>query len=279
MAAAKPVLLVVTSDQHATSTLGLCPPEGVRYDDGGRFEPSKPQLWMWECWTRFWAYVAAERRAHASRLICVYNGDATDGGAHHGTTQTISDDPEVQSYVSERVFSVPRDLKPDKSYMVRGTAIHVGGDTAPNETALAKWLHCDRDPETRAWAAWHLRLAVHGLLIDFQHHGRAGGRPWTAQNAVSGLAAHIFMEHTLARMRPPDLAFRSHVHRFADSYDAYPTRVVVTPAWQLKTAFVHRIGPESIADIGGVLCLIAPNGDYEVTKRLYRPALPTARVA
>ncbi len=275
----QPVLLAVTSDQHAVSTIGLCPPEGVRYDDGGRYTPSRAQFWLWECWEDYWGLVASERRRAKARLVCVFNGDATDGGAHHGTIQTVSDDPEVQAYIAERVFSVPRALKPDKAYMVRGTAVHVGGDSAPNETALAKHLRCERDAETDAWAAWHLRLKVNGRLVDFQHHGRSGLRPWTRQNAVSGLAAQIWMEHVTAHEPPPALAFRSHRHEFADSYDAYPTRVVQTPAWQLKTAYAHRVVPESIAHIGGVLCLVEPDGQYTVTPKLYRPALPKARAA
>jgi hypothetical protein len=273
----RPILLAVTSDQHACSTLGLCPPEGVRFDDGGRYDPSKVQRWLWENWLDFWKHVGKVRDQSKARLICVYNGDATDGGAHHGTTQTISSDPEVQGYVAERVFSVPRDLKPHKSYMVRGTAIHVGGDSAPAETALAKHLRCERDPESDSWASWHLRLNVYGRIMDFQHHGRMGSRPWTKQNVVTALAGHIWMEHKLANLPAPDVAFRSHQHVKGDSYNAFPTRVIQTPAWQCKTAFVHRIGPESISDLGGVLCLVQPNGDYEITFRLYQPELPELR--
>jgi len=273
----RPVLLAVNADEHACSTLGLCPPEGVRYDDGGRYTPSKAQLWLWDCWNNFWSETEAIRQKVNAILINVYNGDATDGGAHHGTTQTVSSDPEVQDYIAERVFSVPKALKPKKSYMVRGTAVHVGGDTAPAETALAKHLRCERDPESDSWASWHLRLNIYGRILDFQHHGRGGTRPWTSQNVVSALAAHIWMEHKLAGLPSPDIAFRSHVHRKGDSYDAFPTRVIVTPAWQLKTSFVHRVGPESIADIGGVLCLIQPDGSYEVTFKTYSPELPALR--
>jgi hypothetical protein len=230
-------------------------------------------------WAAFWADVAAERKRHKALLYNVYNGDATDGGAHHGTTQTISNDPEVQAYVTEHVFAVPKALRPDKSYMARGTAVHVGGDSAPAETALAKWLHCERDPETDAWASWHLRLLVNGLLIDVQHHGRAGQRPWTRQNALNALAMQIFMEHTLRKERAPDIAVRSHQHQFGDSYGASPTRLIQLPAWQLATAFVHRVAPENcdLADIGGVIVPVMPDGSYEVIPKLYRPALPKVR--
>jgi hypothetical protein len=281
MAKARPIVLALTSDQHTCSTLGLCPPEGVRFDDGGRYAPSKAQLWLWDAWTDFWRAVAAARTHHHARLICLYGGDATDGGAHHGTTQTISDDPEVQAYITEATFAIPKRLKPDQSYMVRGTAIHTGGESSPQEQVLAKWLACKRDPETDAWAPWHLRLEVNGCLLDLQHHGRAGARPWTRQNALSALAAQIWMEHSVRGERPPDLAIRAHQHRYGDSYDAYPTRVLVLPAWQLATAFVHRVAPEEcdLADVGGVICTVFPDGSYDIAPRLYRHALPTLRIA
>lgn len=272
------ILLAVTSDQHCVSTVGLAPPEGVAFDDGGRYEPSKPQHWLWENWLSFWADAAALRREHKAKLINVYNGDATDGGTHHGTTQTISADPEVQSYVTNRVFSVPQALKPLKSYMVRGTAVHVGGDSAPSETALARHLNCERDPETESWATWHLRLTLYGKLFDFQHHGRAGVRPWTKQNALSALACQIWMEHQLVGEQAPDVAFRSHKHTYGDSGDAYPTRLIQLPAWQLRTAYVHRVAPEAMASIGGMLCLVAPDGAYQMIPKLYKASLPQPRV-
>ena len=277
MSKSQAVLVAVTSDQHTGSTVGLAPPEGTRRDDGGRMMPSKAQIWLWNNWLKFWQTVKSEQQANKARLICVFNGDATDGGAHHGTTQVMTEEDDATAYITRRVFSVPKDLNPAKLYMVKGTDVHVGGPAAPQEVSIAQRLGCERDPESQTWASWHLRLTVNGLLLDFQHHGRAGNRPWTRQNAVSALAADIWMEHSLAGLRAPDLAFRSHVHRFADSYDAYPTRVVVTPAWQLKTSFVHRIGPESIADIGGVMVLIKPDGFYTVNPLLYRPSQPRAR--
>lgn len=272
---ARPVLLAVTSDQHVCSTVGLCPPEGVKFDEGGRYTPSKAQLWLWDCWQNYWNAAAAWRREAKAKLVCVFNGDATDGGAHHGTLQTISADPEVQGWLAERVFNVPRGLKPAAQYMVRGTPVHVGGDTSPAEAALARYLGCVRDPETDAWAFWHLRLNINSLRLDCQHHGRMGTRPWTQYNVVLGLAAQIRMEYDGLGQVAPDLAFRSHQHRFADSGNAYRTRVIQTPAFQLSTAFVHRVSPETLADVGGVLCLVQPDGSYEIRVKRYRPDLPT----
>jgi hypothetical protein len=271
----RPVLVVVTSDQHANSTLGLCPPEGVQLDDGGFYKPSPAQLWTWECWEDFWRHAAAVRRDTKARLIVVHNGDAVDGD-HHQTSQIISRNMEVQGYVASRVFSVPKALKADQTFMVRGTEVHVG-PSGSSEEALAKAQRCERDPETQNWSSWHLRMLVNDRLLDFQHHASVGGLPWTRPGGVARLAFRHWVEHQERGLRPADVLFRSHLHVMGDSFDMHKTRAIITPAWQLKTAHAHKVAPESIADIGGVLCLVQPDGAFTISKKLYQPALPAAR--
>ena len=84
------------------------------------------------------------------------------------------------------------------------------------------------------------------------------------------------MEHALRRERHPDLAIRSHRHQYGDSFAAFPTRVIQTPAFQLKTAFGHKVAANNIADIGGILLLLHPDGQHEVTPVLFQPSLPKA---
>lgn len=272
--AKRPVLLAITSDQHTNSTIGLCPSEGVRLDEGGEYKPSKAQLWQWDRWLEFWATVRRLRDTHKAKLVCVYNGDAVDGD-HHNTSQIVTRNQESQAYIAVRVFSIPRDLKPDASYMVRGTVSHVG-EGAASEEALAKHLKCERT-DAEAWSAWHWRLDVHGRLFDFQHHTSVGGLPWTAPGAIARLAFRHRIEHLERGLPPADFLFRSHLHRHHDSYEAHKTRAIVTPAWQLKTAYAHKVAPDSIADIGGVTCLVEPDGTVTVRKHLYQPDQPVAR--
>lgn len=274
----RPVLLGIVSDIHTGSTVAVCPPEGVKLDDGGKYLPSRPQQWLWQCWTDFWARVAAQRRALKAELWCVYNGDLFEGGAHHGTTQIISGNPEVQAYLAARVFGVPRELRPAHTFIVRGTEAHVGPSGATEE-AFARSIHAERDPETDKWSWWHLRLAPHGCLLDFQHHGRQGQRPWTEASVVSLLAAQIFYEHARRGLPHPRLAIRSHRHKVGDSGDSHPVRVIQTPAFQLKTGYAHRVAAESLADIGGVIVTVFPDGQYAVEKVLFTPELPTPWVA
>ena len=269
------VVVAVTSDQHANSTLGLCPTEGVQLDDGGFYHPSKAQRWTWRCWLDFWKRVAAVRKEQDADLVCVFNGDAVDGPDHHGTSQVISRNVEVQSYVAGRVFSIPQGLKPERMYMVRGTEVHVG-QSASSEEALAKSLQCER-AATRTWSHWHLILLVHGRLFDFQHHASVGGLPWTRPGGVARLAFRHWVERTQRNLRPADVMFRSHLHVHGDSFGHHKTRAIITPAWQLKTSHAHKIAPESIADIGGIIATIHPDRRrrIEVEPVLYEPRLPT----
>lgn len=271
---ARTVVLAVTSDQHTNSTLGLCPDEGVRLDDGGTYKPSKPQRWTWQGWTSYWKEVDRIRRDLKADLYCIFNGDLHEG-QHHRNTQVISQNPETQAYVSERVFGIPKALHPKRVFVVRGTEAHAGPGGSSDE-ATARWLKAERDEVSQTWSHWHLRLEVNGVLIDCQHHpGTHGKLPWTQPQAMQRLAFLIWAEHMQRGLRAPDLAIRSHRHQYGDSYKIQRrTRAVITPAWQLKTSFAHKVASESIADIGGMVVVIKPNGYFTVEPILYQPELP-----
>lgn len=267
----KDILLVAVSDLHCNSTIGLCPSEGVEFDEGGRYIPSHAQEWQWDRWLSFWDTVDQERRRTKSRLFLLFNGDLVDGIAHHGNTSFITANAGIQQYVAEQTLLVPKKLKPERVWVVRGTEVHVGSG-GYNEEALAKWLRAEREPEAHTWSRWIARLNLYGVRIDARHHGRVGTRPWTRANAPNALAQEIVLSHVERGLDPPHLALRSHKHTYADTFNNYVTRVISLPAWQLATPYAHKVVTEQVmADIGGVLVYIHPDGTYEATARLYRP--------
>ncbi|HEX6940223.1 MAG TPA: hypothetical protein VF158_12485 [Longimicrobiales bacterium] len=270
------VVLAVVSDLHAGSTVGLCPDGGIDLDDGGRYEPSTAQRWLWQCWREYWDAVARAREDAKGLLYVVLNGDLVDG-AHHGTTQIVSGNMDVQGAVARACLEVPRALEPDRWFVVRGTEAHVG-PSAQSEEGLARHLGAEPDANTGTRSWWHLRMDVLGHRLDFAHHGRTGYRSWTRWNATQLLAADIALTHLQDGERPPDLAVRSHFHRYADSYDAQPVRVIQTPAFQLATAYVHRRAPESLADIGGIIVTLR-TGHMDVRPVLYKPRRSTVWTA
>jgi hypothetical protein len=266
-------VLAWTGDQHNGSTVALCPPE-VRLDDGGLYIASPAQLSLNDCWHKFYQRVAEVRETgKTAKLYCGFNGDLTDGD-HHGTTQILSGNPNAQAAAVNACMEPVLALKPDAMFFIRGTEAHVG-KSASHEERIAKGLYKDgwpvqRDPATGNASWWHLKMNVGGVRIDSAHHGRIGQRPWTKANVVQNLAAEICYEHWSRGEQPPHLALRSHLHRFVDTYNAHPCRVIQMPAWQLKTAYVHKVAPETLADIGGIIVVIE-DGQYTVEPVIFKP--------
>lgn len=268
----KALILAVTSDQHCGSTVALCPPK-VTLDDGGEYHASKPQQWLWDRWNAFWALAEQRRREHNATMVQVYNGDLTEGD-HHKTTQILSGNPTAQATVVNEVMRVPLALKPDHLVFIRGTEAHVG-PSAAFEERIATGLRKDGWPVVREGDSgnsshWHWTLEHQGVRLDFAHHGKFGSRPSTRLNTVLALAFDIFTRAAMQNRPHPHLAVRSHMHQFGDTYTAYPTRLIQMPAWQLATAFIHRINPGAISDVGGILIVIK-DGKMEVEPVLYHP--------
>jgi hypothetical protein len=197
----------------------------------------------------------------------------TDGD-HHGTTQILSGNPTAQAAVVNACMARVLAEAPDQLFFVRGTEAHVG-KSAAFEERIALGLQKDGrpvcgDPATGTASWWHLRMEVQGVRLDFAHHGRYGQRPWTRGNVVLNYAAEIFYDHAAQGVPHPHVAVRSHQHRFFDTAAAHPTRVVQTPAWQLATAFIHRINPGALAHVGGVILTIV-DGVLTVHPVMFRP--------
>jgi len=268
----KPLVLAITSDQHCGSTVALAPPV-VHLDDGGKYEASKPQQWLWQRWNDYWKRVEQVRRAKKATLVQVYNGDLTEGD-HHKTTQILSGNPTAQAVVVNEVLRVPLALKPDHIVGIRGTEAHVGPSGAFEErifTGLRKdgWPVV-RDENTGNSSHWHWTMEYQGVRLDIAHHGKFGSRPSTKMNTVVALAFDIFTRAAIEGRPHPHLAVRSHMHQVGDTGDIYPTRLIQMPAWQLATAYIHRLNPGAIADVGGIIVTI-DKGTIEVEKVIYHP--------
>lgn len=268
----KPVCIAVTSDLHCRSTVALCPGNQIPLDDGGYYSPSKAQKWLWSKWGLYWKRVAEVREG--KDLIQVYNGDMVDGD-HHGTSQIISRLSTTEKDVLFQCLEVPLALDPDHIFVIRGTETHVG-KAGSSEEGIAKGLHAMGHPvertETGTYSHWGCQMDVHGKRLSFAHHGRMGQRPWTKPNVVMNLAFQIWTEHLRREERPPDIAVRSHLHQFMDTYDVHPVRLIQMPAWQLHTAYTHKVVPESLADIGGIIIVVHPDGRIEVEHHIYTPS-------
>lgn len=262
------VVLAVTSDLHCGGTTALCP-DKIRYDDGGYYGASKAQQWLWQSWEQYWKRVEAVRKLHkGAQHYQIFNGDLIDG-AHHHTTQIVSENPNPQAQILNAAIGIPLALKPDKMFIARGTEAHVG-QSAASEERIADGLRRDKrpiqgDPDTGTASWWHLRMDVEGVYLDVTHHGRTGQREHTRGGAAVLHAHDILLSYVKRKERVPDLCLRAHYHRFNDSYDACPVRVFTTGAWQLGTGYVHKVAADTMADIGGAIIVIK-DGAYTIEK-------------
>jgi hypothetical protein len=272
VSAPRPVLLAVVSDLHCGGTTAMCPP-AVPLDDGGAYVASKAQRWLWDCWKNFWRQAAERRDALGAQLVVVLNGDLVEGH-HHRTTQVASGNPTAQAAIVTAALELPLALRPERVFVVRGTAAHAG-TAGSTEESIAQGLKRhgaplvgDDSAGTASW--WHLRAEWHGVLVDVAHHGRTGQREHTRAGAAALHAHDILLSHVKSGERAPALCLRGHYHRWNDSYGACPVRVVTTGAWQLATEYVHKVAADSLADIGGALVTITPDGRADVAPVLYR---------
>lgn len=274
MADSNTVKLAIVSDPHCGSTVGLCPPS-IRLDDGGEYQASDAQRWLWQTWLDYWERVERERDEADADLYIIFNGDLVDGD-HHSTAQIMSRNPVAQSMALEAALDVPTHLGADRIFVVRGTGSHTG-KSGSSEEKIARGLRdqglpVEGDPERDTASWWHLRMEVQDVRLSFVHHGRTGYRPWTRPNASNLLAMQIFTEHALDERRHPDIAVRSHYHRYmTSSRGGCPTYVIQTGAWQLATAYVHKVAPESLADIGGLIITIE-DGQWREQPVLWKPS-------
>lgn len=272
----RPVLLAILGDTHAGSTTALCP-DVIRFDDGGDYHASKAQRWLYANYLDYWRRIATKRDELDAELYVIINGDLVDGDHHH-TSQIISRNPNSQALVWTECAATFLALKPDRLVIVRGTGAHAGVAGCAEER-IADGLRRDKrpivsDPDTGAASWWHWRAEIQGVRLDVTHHGKMGRLPRTRRSNLVLYAWDILDEHADSGHSYPHLCFRAHNHKRGDSGDACPVRVVATGAWQLGTEYVHKVAPDSLADVGGAYVVI-DRGEYEVKQVMYQPERPT----
>lgn len=256
--------VIIVSDTHCGCQMGLVPDTGAALDGGGRYEPSGLQHKLWDLWQRFqneWI----PRVTRGDPFLLVVNGDALDGN-HHGATTQISHNLADQANIA---YACLRPLvdRAAAYYHVRGTEAHVGPSGAEEER-LAQRLGAVPDAQGNC-ARWELWIELHGHLLNFSHHiGTTGSSAYEA-TAIGKEMVEAFVESGRWGKRAPQVIVRSHRHRYG-KFEQYGDKglqiSLATPAWQLKTPYVHRLalGRLSQPQIGGVLVRV---GDEEMYTR------------
>ena len=252
------IALILTGDHHVNSTVGLCP-GSVTLDDAGTYTPNRTQRWLWRYWRECWQE-ARQFIQDAERSVWIMNGDLVDADHKGRSHQYITGNKATITGMAADVIEPGLEVV-DKVLIIRGTEAHTGTN-GEMEEGLAKNIVKDNKTEvvtneeakTLSW--YNYRGVLGGLRIDVAHHTSMGSLAWTEKNAANKVAADVVMQYTLAGNKMPNLAIRSHVHRTADSYDNYPTRAIILPAWQSMTSYGAKLNHNRLSDVGMVIFLI-----------------------
>ena len=257
-------LVVLFSDTHPNSKVGLFAPPGLEDEDGVRHLPSEAQLQLWEWWLDFWQWVKGMIKEYDAECYVVLVGDGADDNKHskYGLV-TLNKKLIVQ--LSVDVHKPAREVA-DWFFVLRGTPAHVG-EYGELEEMVAEKLEAEKSP-LGMWSWWWLDLLVADVLINAEHHPQTNSRrPWT--HAAQRQGAMVFYDYASTGDRVPDVAVRGHSHGFDDSGIAVKPRTIYLWPWQLTTAFGHRLGLH-ITPVGGI-ALLCKDGQYQVFERSYRP--------
>lgn len=266
--ASRPEMLLIVSDLHCGSSVGLLPPN-FKTLEGQPVNQSAWQEWLWECWTEMLLWV--ERETAGSNYAVVINGDIIEG-VHHGTKQVIS--PDVSDHLNAaEIVCRPLIARASRTYIVKGTECHTNG----TETTLGKILRTESNPDTGLPSWDRLHLTIRGCRCAFSHHVGTSTRSWTEATQL----ASILAEEALQAMKNgedfPQVVGRAHRHKFG-TFSNGRQLAVISPPWQGLTRHGHKVVPEARTQPGAYLLdwRGKPEGELpEVHERLYRTPAQT----
>ena len=275
LAGDRPILMVVWGDTHPNSTLGLCPPGGIRLDDGGTYLPSGAQAAIGKAFLDFMGRAWRLKKRLGAFAFGLFGGDGSDDNIHSKTQlATVNEAVIVDAGVA--VMEPALDVVDALAYL-RGTPAHVHGGGALEEMVARRLAEkigerMVRDDFGRC-SHWVLKRSFHGLRGVFAHHTpTTATRPWTVPGGAARTAAMLVDDYADARRQVPDFGVFFHCHHYEYSGDSRRTRVWFCPPWQICTEFGHRTGfGARMAPVGGILLVITPDGRLAHERVLYWP--------
>jgi len=255
--------LVVVSDLHAGSAVGLCPP-GFRLDDGNRVTLSDPQRAIWAQWRLFWDEFVP-RATGGSPYAVVVNGDVTEG-RHHDQTQLFGGGETDHVHCAVELLRPIRERVGRNFFMVRGTEAHSGPASCLDEFVADALGANPGDGHTASH--WELWLDFGPYLVHCAHHVGTTSATAYEHSALSREIVANLVESAQWDERRADVIVRSHRHRYAAAEipsGSGAAMILVTPAWQLKTAYIYKKVSMRRPQIGGLVIGYDEFGVYRRT--------------
>jgi hypothetical protein len=264
--------VIVVSDLHCGSSLGLTAEQRMPMAEGGGYDPSRFQLDVAKAWKDFFkVHVPKVTRGAKKRVLCV-NGDIIDG-AHHNTVALATNNLQIQeTWAISLLKEAAKGF--DEVYCTLGTEAHTQpGGQSDERIAVAIGAVKNDDGMSASWQQW---LDVDGIVINIAHHiGTTSSAAYESSAVMREMVAAL-VEAGQWEQRLPDVIIRSHRHRFIRI--AIPSakgeiQAAVSPGWQLRTPYVERIDRMRLPHIGG-LVLLVEDKECLIKAKIY-PLKPT----
>lgn len=269
--------VVVVSDTHCGSRLGLFPPDGIEIkngqDKGNKVSPSPFQSWMTEKWYEFWSVFVPEA-TEGEPFDIVLNGDLIDGRHHQQDsliTNDLSEQVEIAVASFDPVFALPCISKRlRRIFMVDGTEAHCGLANENQKFLAARWpVKPDEGGNAVRRELW-LEVGQkgrHNALVHFLHHIGTASVSAYETTAIHRELVEAFQEAARWGNRVPSIIIRSHRHRQAKTSVASQNGLAiaeVTAGWQGHTPYCYRIAGarQAIPQFGGTVIRSGPLDCY-----------------
>ncbi len=224
-------LLVVLSDLHCGSDVGLLPPK-VTLTDGQEIGHGKNawQAWLWQEWLKMQQWVCEISSGEPYDVLL--NGDLLEN-FHHRSDEIIS--IKIVEHCTIAATALEPLLKgANKVHCTRGTESH----TLRMEEYLMKSLG-------RGTAHDFIQWELNGVLCDARHHFPTTSRQHLEAGPLSIIAANNRSNAVRCGHRPARIFLRGHRH-VPGIYSDGEVLVGVTGAWQGLTRFGRKVVPDSI---------------------------------
>ncbi len=273
--AARTDCVVIVSDTHCGSRLGLFPPDGIEIkngqDKGNKVSPSPFQTWMMERWLEFWNVFVPEA-TEGEPFDIVLNGDLIDG-RHHQQDSLITNDLSEQVDIAVACFKsvfAGKKSKARRLFVVDGTECHCGLANETQKFLASRWpVSADESGNLVRRELW-LEIGQkgrHNALAHFLHHIGTTGTSAYETTAVHKELVEAFQEAARWHNRVPDIVIRSHRHRQAKTSIASANGLAiaeVTAGWQGRTPHCFKIAGarQAIPQFGGTVIRSGPIDCY-----------------
>lgn len=226
-------LLVVVSDLHAGSDVGLLP-ETASLHSGNTvgFGTNHAQRWLWESWTSGQKQV--RMIAGKSPYVLLVNGDATEGIHHHNADVVAS---KIEDHTNMAIDCL-RGLaaRADRTLVTQGTECHTKG----MEDVLAQKLGAQGDLAKSKWI-----FRMHGVLCDATHHVGVTSRKYLEAGLLSIAIANAREQSSRAGHEVARVFLRAHRH-CGGHYSDGESLICVSGGWQFLTRHGYKVVPDAV---------------------------------